>query len=33
MEEFKQIIAALQTNDWNVRLKNIEALLDFVKNY
>lgn len=32
MEEFKQIISELGTNDWNKRLKSIDTLCDFVKN-
>jgi hypothetical protein len=32
MEEFKQIINELNTNDWNKRLKSIDTLADFVKN-
>lgn len=32
MEEFKQIIAEIGTNDWNKRLKAIDNLSDFVKN-
>lgn len=33
MEDFKQIIAALQTNDWQTRLKNIDQLVNFVQTY
>lgn len=33
MEEFKQIVAALQTNDWQTRLKNIDLLVNFVQTY
>ena len=32
MEEFKQIINELGTNDWNKRLKSIDTLSYFVKN-
>jgi hypothetical protein len=31
MEEFKQIINELSTNDWNKRLKSIDTLAEFVK--
>eukprot|EP00347_Sterkiella_histriomuscorum_P023335 403335038 len=32
MEEFKQIVAELSTNEWNKRLKSIDTLSEFVKN-
>lgn len=32
MEEFKQIINELSTNEWTKRLKSIDTLSDFVKN-
>lgn len=32
MEEFKNIVSELQTNDWNKRLKAIDTICDFVKN-
>jgi hypothetical protein len=33
MEEFKNIIQALSTNDWSVRLANIDTLVNFVKSH
>ena len=33
MEEFKNIIAALSTNDWTTRLNNIDVLISFIKQY
>ena len=32
MDEFKNIINEMNTNDWNKRLKNIDTLNEFVKN-
>ena len=31
MEELRQIVQDLSTNDWNKRLNNIEKLNDFIK--
>ena len=33
MEEYKKIIDNLSTNDWSIRLKNIDVLIEFVKSH